>query len=195
MVDRVNRTLQDMLSTFVDENRDDWDDYLPYIMMGYRATLHKSTNCSPNLLMMGREVSLPIDIMMGLPPNTPENKCPVMYIEWLKNTMRNAFDFAYKHLQSALQRQKLDHDINANNRQFNPGNWVWRYYPPSAGQKLGLGWTGLYLVLEKNSDIIYKIQKNETSPSLVVPVDHLKPYRGQHFPENWLLSDEQISLE
>lgn len=158
MVDRVNRTLQDMLSTFVDENRDDWDDYLSYIMMGYRATLHKSTNCSPNLLMMGREVSLPVDIMMGLPPNTPDNKCPVMYIEWLKNTMRNAFDFAYKHLQSALQRQKLDHDINANNRQFNPGNWVWRYYPPSAGQKLGLGWTGPYLVLEKNSHIIYKIQ-------------------------------------
>lgn len=98
MIERSNRTLQDMLSAFVNENRDDWDDHLPYIMMGYRATLHKSTNCSPNLLMMGREVSLPNDIMMGWPPNTPDDKCPVMYIEWLKNTMRNTLDFANKHV-------------------------------------------------------------------------------------------------
>lgn len=105
MIERFNRTLQDMLSALVNENCDDWDIHLPYIMMGYRATLHKSTNCSPNLLMMSREVSLPIDIMMGLPPNIPDDKCPVMYIECLKNTMRNAFNFANKHLQSALQRQ------------------------------------------------------------------------------------------
>lgn len=58
--------------------------------MGYRAILH-----SQNLLMMGRKVSLPIDIMMGLPPNTPDDKCPVKNIEWLKNTTRNAIDFAY----------------------------------------------------------------------------------------------------
>lgn len=120
MIERFNRTLQDMLSAFVNENRDDWDDHLPNIMTGYRATLHKSTNCSPNLLMMNREVSLPIDIMMDLPLNTSSDKCPVMYIEWLKNTMRNAFNFANIHLQSALQRQKLDHDVNAKNRQFNP---------------------------------------------------------------------------
>lgn len=63
--------------------------------------------------MMGREVSLPIGIMMGLPPNTPGDICPVMYMEWLNITMRNAFNFANKHLQSALQRQKLDHDVNA----------------------------------------------------------------------------------
>lgn len=50
MIERFNRTLQDMLSAFVNENRDDWDDHLPYIMMGYRATLHKSTSCSLNLL-------------------------------------------------------------------------------------------------------------------------------------------------
>lgn len=74
-----------MLSAVVNENHDDWDDNLPYIMMGNRATLRKSTKLSPNFSMIVREASLPIYIMMCLP-------------------MRNAFDFAYKHLQSALQR-------------------------------------------------------------------------------------------
>lgn len=27
-----------MLSAFVNENRDDWVEHLPYIMMGYRGT-------------------------------------------------------------------------------------------------------------------------------------------------------------
>ena len=27
-----------MLSAFVNDNRDDWDDHLPYLMMAYRAT-------------------------------------------------------------------------------------------------------------------------------------------------------------
>lgn len=93
MVERL-----DLLSAFVNENRYDWDEHLSYIMMGYRGTLNKSTNCSPNLLMMDWEVSLPNDIMMGFPPNTPDDKCPVMYIEWLKYTVRNALDFSYKHL-------------------------------------------------------------------------------------------------
>lgn len=52
MIERFNRTLQEMLSAFVNENRDDWDDQLACIMMGYRATLHKSTNCCPNLLFV-----------------------------------------------------------------------------------------------------------------------------------------------
>lgn len=39
MIERFNRTLQDMISAFVNENRDDWDDHLPYFMMDYRATL------------------------------------------------------------------------------------------------------------------------------------------------------------
>ena len=31
LVERFNRTLISMLSTFVDENRRDWDDHLPYV--------------------------------------------------------------------------------------------------------------------------------------------------------------------
>ena len=73
LVQRFNRTAQQMLKAFVNENRDDWDDYLPYLTMAYRATVHESTNCTPDLMMFGRENSLPIDVMMGPPQGMKTN--------------------------------------------------------------------------------------------------------------------------
>ena len=35
LVERLNRTLIAMLSAFVNDNRDDWDDHLPNLMMAY----------------------------------------------------------------------------------------------------------------------------------------------------------------
>lgn len=87
-----------MFLVFVNENCDDWDDYLFYIMMGYCVILYKSINCSLNFLMMGWEVFFLNDIMMGWFFNILDDKCFVMYIEWLKNIMRNIFDFVNKYV-------------------------------------------------------------------------------------------------
>ena len=43
MVERFNRTLLMMLAMFAAENRDDWDDLLPAVMMAYRSSVHEST--------------------------------------------------------------------------------------------------------------------------------------------------------
>ena len=50
LVERFNRTVQQMLAMFVNEHRNDWDDHLPYVMMAYRASVQESTGCTPNLL-------------------------------------------------------------------------------------------------------------------------------------------------
>ena len=59
-----------MLSAFVNKERDDWDEHLPYVTMAYRATVLESTKFSPNRLMLGRETNLPLDLMVGPPPNS-----------------------------------------------------------------------------------------------------------------------------
>lgn len=90
-IERFNRTLQQMLAIFVDENRTNWDDHLPYLMMAYRATVHESTKCSPNLVI------LPIDIMAGSPPTPNANKvCYNAYVEWIRNAMEMSFVTASK---------------------------------------------------------------------------------------------------
>ena len=78
MVERFNRTLTTMLSNFVNENHNDWDKHLQYVMMAYRSTIHETTGFSPNALMLGREVCTPLDILYEVPSSikpTPQDKC------------------------------------------------------------------------------------------------------------------------
>ena len=62
MVERFKRTLASMISMFVDENRLDWDELIPYMSMAYKATEHETTGMSPNVLMLGRETITLSDI-------------------------------------------------------------------------------------------------------------------------------------
>jgi hypothetical protein len=58
-----------MLSAFVSEHQNDWDEHLPYIAMAYRAAKHETTGITPNYMMLGREhcnvreVFIPIVLM------------------------------------------------------------------------------------------------------------------------------------
>ena len=63
MVERFNKTLATMLSSFVEQNQRDWDEYIPFVMIAYRASEHETTGQTPNSLMLGRELSTPLDIM------------------------------------------------------------------------------------------------------------------------------------
>ena len=63
LVERFNRTLLMMLAMFAGENRDDWDDLLPAVMMAYRSSVHESMGFSPYRLMFGEECTLPMDVL------------------------------------------------------------------------------------------------------------------------------------
>ena len=169
-----------MLKAFVNENRDDWDDYLPYLTMAYSATVHESTNCTPNLMMFGRENSLPIDVMMGPPPRHKDKyTCPVEYVEWLRQTMAHVHEHARQHLKTSARRQKRYYDQSANPTEYSPGQYVWRWYPPAAKQKLGKGWTGPYKVIA--SPTSYHLNNQQTPDGEVkkVHIDQVKPHLGR----------------
>ena len=68
MVERFNRTLASMVGVFVNEHHSDWDELLPYLTMAYRSTEHETTGMSPNLLMLGRETTTPLDLAFEMPP-------------------------------------------------------------------------------------------------------------------------------
>jgi hypothetical protein len=52
LVERFNRTLEDILSKYVSQNQKDWDEQLPWALMAYRSSEHDTTKfspCTPNL--------------------------------------------------------------------------------------------------------------------------------------------------
>ena len=187
LVERMNRTLLDMLSKACKNRTEDWDTHLPYVLAAYRATPHASTGCSPNLLMYGREMALPVDLIYDTSTGVPQGLCPIEYVEWVKDAMAENYDFVRNRLGKAANRQKTLYDQKAKQRNFEPGSWVLRLYPPLERDKLNPKYTGPYLVLEKTGEVTYRIQRSETSQPVVVHIDQLKQYiyDGEP-PASWL---------
>ena len=184
-VERWNRTIQQMLKAFVNDNRDDWDDHLPYLCMAYRATPHESTGCSPNLMMFGEENNMPIDVMVGGPPTTElDTPCPIEYVEWLRGSLKNAYAYANKQLGVNAKRQKQYYDLKAKPHTYHEGSLVWRWYPPISRGKLSKGWAGPYKVIKCPSPIHCVIKKMPDDAGVRVHIDSLKPYNGP-IPEQW----------
>ena len=67
LVERFNHTLGQMMLSFIDLNKADWDLYIPLLTAAYRSTVHPATGFSPNFLMLGREVNLPVHVVFPTP--------------------------------------------------------------------------------------------------------------------------------
>ena len=186
MVERFNRTCQQMLKVFVNENRSDWDDHLPHVMMAYRSTPHESTGLSPNTMMFGEELPLPIDLMAGPPPRHDSRyRCRTEYVEWLRQTISRAHTFARQQLGVAANRQKSYYDKSAQPAKFSAGMYVWYWYPPKANCKLGKGWTGPYRVMGCPTEVNVIIQLSPEHAPKRVHINQLKPHLGRE-PVAWV---------
>ena len=187
LVERFNRTLLDMLSKVCAENPTTWDHHLPYVMCAYRSTQHSSTGCSPNMLMLGREIALPIDLMLGQHDEDYPYTCSIEYVEWIKGSMRENFELVRNRLERVAETQKKHYDKRAELRKFDIGDWVLRVYPPNMSKnKLNYRHIGPFLVTKKLGEVNYSIQKSRNSVPITVHVNDLKQYFGENMPVNWL---------
>lgn len=112
-----------------------------YLLIAFRATEHKSTKFSPNLMMLGRELTFHLTLL-----------CESPLIMATENNLKS-HEIAHKIFKKSANRQMSDHNKNAKKRDIFIGKFVWRWYPPRANLKLGLGWTGPYLIIQKITDL------------------------------------------
>jgi hypothetical protein len=59
-VGRMNRSIQAMLRNYCNENKDDWDNFLPLIQFAYNSSIHSTTQYLPFELTYGRQPRMPI---------------------------------------------------------------------------------------------------------------------------------------
>ena len=65
VVERFHRTLNCIMAKVINENQRNWCHMVPHASAAYRSTLHESTGFTPNMIALGREVHMPIDIVLG----------------------------------------------------------------------------------------------------------------------------------
>ena len=91
-------------------------------------------------------------------------------------------------LEKSTVRRKRNYDIRSKPTRYEPNEFVWRWYPPSANRKLGRGWVGPYRVVGCPSTLNCLLEKERNGRLVRVHIDHLKPYYGED-PHGWSDSD------
>ena len=114
-----NRTLVRMIKAYIKDEQTDWDRCLGCLAGAYRATVQESTGFTPNLVMMGREVRLPAEVMLGLPE---EIQSYISYVEHLRKCMRHAHHICAEHNGRETDRQQVAYDANVHLQKYKPGD-------------------------------------------------------------------------
>ena len=181
MIERANRTILNMLSSFVSANQTDWDKFLPLVLMAYRSSMHESTGVTPCAMMLGREISLPIDLLYGHPENERETDLTLSseYAYDLQEKLDQIHTYARKRLNISSKVMKKNYDHRIIHHIYEVGDKVWLYDPHrrvGLNPKLRRPWSGPYVVKRKLNDVLYFIRAGPKSRPKVVHHDRLKPY-------------------
>ena len=187
-VERFNRTLITMVTSVLDPERHqrDWDERIPYAMFAYRTSVQASVRETPSMMMLGRETTLPVDVLVENPES--EEGTQDDYAYKLRSTLQDVHENARTNLKLAAAKQRQMYDRNTMSRTLNRGDWVWlqnTQRKKGLTPKLMTKWTGPYLVIAKLSDVVYRVQYSQRSKPKVVHLNRLKEYEGP--PRNgWL---------
>ena len=154
LIERFNRTLINIIATMIEPNQKqkDWDLQLPYATFAYRSTLQESTGETPNMMMLGRETSLPIDLINEFPKHELGEELD--YAEELRDRIQSAHERASEHLKASARRQNQGYDRNVSGRSLKEGDFVWVY---NFAKKKGVC-----------PDVVYRLQRSKHSKKRVI---------------------------
>ena len=177
-VERLNGSIQTMLAKRVKETQTDWHLHLPIVISAYRATVHEVTNFSPNMLMFGREVRLPVDLLYECPANNRAMpRSTDEFVQGLADRMLDNFEAARDNLHRAAEIRKSQYDTKVKSVPFSVGDRVYYWYPRKfAGRspKLQSLYTGPYTIVRVVDSHNLVIRKSPRSKPMVVHRDKLK---------------------
>ena len=169
LVERQNRTMQDMLAAFTSEHRDDWDLWIDSVVFAYNTSCHESTGYSPYELIFGRTPRMPIELECGIPLTNPSKHSE--YTRSFRSKIRSIREIAKANIEKARNRQRRQNDERSKTwRPFTVGQAVWLKKPKT--WKFGPKWIGPYEIKQRMG-VNYKIRSKVGKVS-VVHHDNLK---------------------
>lgn len=181
LVERFNRTLATQLAILTSQHQRDWDRHLPLVLWSYRTAVQESSRCTPAALMFGRELRTPIDLVFGAPPEPEISGGTAMdYCRRLRDRLQVVHDYTRQAQASSGVRQKRAYDTRGRGQALIPGDRIWVYCPvrkKGVSPKLCSHWQGPGEILERLSEVVYRVRMPGRGRTVVLHRDRLSPYR------------------
>lgn len=179
-VEVFNKVILQMIRSYVSRGLKDWDEHLPLISMALHSMKNNSTGFSANMLMLGKEVIQPIDLILGLSKPTPLDQ--PTWVADLTSNLSKIHILAREKIGETQLRQKRDYDLRVFERSFKEGDVV---YLRDSSTKIGISskirppWIGPYLVVRARPPV-YALQGRRKVQ--FVHHDRIKPCNDSSFP-------------
>ncbi|MES9883466.1 MAG: reverse transcriptase domain-containing protein [Sedimenticola sp.] len=195
MVERFNQSLLNMITSYVNEEQTNWDTYLPLMTSAYRSCVHPSTGQTPNKLMFGREVNLPVHFLVGSAPHrNSAGKTYCDYVVILEEKMSKIYNLVRHKLKVNAERQKQSYDTRISTHNYEVGDLV---YCVDTTRKIGRSpklkryiWRGPMIIVRKISDLLFEVKSKPKAKTKILHHDRLKLFCGQTIPQ-WILASQQ----
>ena len=164
LVERFNRTLCETLAKYANENKDDWDLYLPSTLFAYRTKKHATTRHEPFYLVYGREATLPVDFAVPTARSQIAMTNPQEDLMNRIHHMTGQFEYArinaQDNIEKSQQKQKERHDGQLTSvQQYKIGDSVLMYRSELKNRKkLEDRWKGPYYIHNVLSNRAYKLR-------------------------------------
>ena len=176
---RFHRTLANIIAK-VTKTTKSWEAAIPVALAAYRATPHSSTGYTPNYLTFGREVKLPNSVEW----NTPEGIInPLARLEEVRRLAAHCLKKEWEARARCINQRRTP-------RTFEVGDRVYlrmMQFPPSECKKFWSPWTGPWTVIDRASDVTYKIVDVLGRHEQTVHINRLKPTHEKGIPDDALL--------
>jgi len=129
--ERTHKLLIDMISHYVRKDAKNWDEYVPYAVMAYRAMLHCATTYSPYYLVFGREMRLPVedDWKPRITNKEVTDDEYEKHVRGLAERLREASNVARSQSKLSHETAKRYYDRRTELEQFSKGTLVYMYDP------------------------------------------------------------------
>lgn len=182
LTERLNRTLTDMLSIYVDMEHRTWDKILPYATFAYNTAVQETTQMTPFQLVFGRTVTTPLDAMLPV-DETSENDHD---ISDFTERAEEARQLARHRIQQQQQTDANRYNLRRRDVQYAPGDRVWVWTPVrmrGLSEKLLRRYFGPYKIIRQLSPLNYEVlpegqitSSRRRHRTEVVNVVRMKPY-------------------
>jgi len=175
--ERANRTFEDMLRSYCEEDQSNWDELLTPLEFAYNNSCQASTGFSPFFLNTGRQPRTPAALQSGVPPDSENPSADAFFTE-----LYSSLAAAKTHLAQAQERQATYADLRRRPVTIKAGDKVLlstaNLKLPGVGpRKLYRRYCGPFFVLEmvgKNAARLKLPEDCRLHP--VINVSRLKPY-------------------
>ncbi|GFY07584.1 retrovirus-related Pol polyprotein from transposon 412 [Trichonephila clavipes] len=170
LTERVNRNLVQMIASFVEENHENWDQFLHEFAFALRTAVNETTNKTPAELFLGRKIITPFSKLINVKEDA----------KYVGNNIERLFDEARRNMQKQHKYWEKHYNLRRRDVHIKMNDLVLlqTHFLSAAGKKQ-VGkfmpkFEGPYKVLEikGNNLVIWKNGRNIT-----VNIDQVRVYR------------------